>query len=186
MAKKAVELGYRARSVFKLQELDEKFKLLEKGMTVLDLGAFPGSWLQYVSEKIGNRGRAFGVDLTEIQPIANNVITIQEDLYNKDAIQKFLNENNIDTVDIVISDLAPKTSGIQDIDQWKSIELSQGVLEIAKDVLRPKGICVMKILQGADFDEFLKETRKTWKLIKSTKVKASRKSSKEIYVILKK
>ena len=186
LAQKAKELGYRARSVFKLQELDEKFRIIKNGMTVLDLGAAPGSWLQYTSEKIGTKGLAFGIDLTPIEPIADNVITFQEDIFNSDSILQFLNKNNAPLVHVVLSDLAPKTSGIQDIDQWKSIELSEAVLKIADAVLRPKGICVMKILRGSDFDNFLAETRKTWTLIRATKVKASRKSSKEIYVVLRK
>jgi 23S rRNA (uridine2552-2'-O)-methyltransferase len=170
-SRKAVEEGYRARSVYKLKELDERFRLLKKGLTVLDLGAAPGSWLQYVSEKVGSTGKVIGIDLQEIEPVADNVRTLVGDITDY-------------SVDIILSDLAPKTSGIKDVDQWRSLELSASVLEIAEQLLQKNGICVLKILRGADFDEFLQEVRKKWILLRATSVKASRNSSREIYVIL--
>ncbi|PIR53977.1 23S rRNA methyltransferase [Candidatus Peregrinibacteria bacterium CG10_big_fil_rev_8_21_14_0_10_42_8] len=178
-SRRAAEEGYRARSVYKLMELDDKFHIIRSGMTVLDLGAAPGSWLQYAAEEVGSKGRVIGIDLTEIAPI-DNVETYVENITNIEAIQKIVPE----TVDLIISDLAPKTSGIRDVDQWKSIELSQAVVETAQQILRPGGKCILKVLRGADFDDFITECKEKWKKVKITSVQASRDRSNEIYVIL--
>lgn len=178
-SRRAAEEGYRARSVYKLMELDDKFHIIRTGMTVLDLGAAPGSWLQYTAEEVGPKGRVIGIDLTEIEPI-DGVETYVEDITNLEAIQKIVPE----TVDLIISDLAPKTSGIRDVDQWKSIELSQAVVETADQILRPGGKCVLKVLRGADFEDFINECKEKWKKVKITSVQASRDRSNEIYVIL--
>lgn len=178
-SKKAAEEGYRARSVYKLQELDEKFHIIRRGMTVVDLGAAPGSWLQYTAKNVGPKGRVIGIDLQEIEPI-ENVETYIEDITNIEALKNIVPEE----VDLVLSDLAPKTSGIRDVDQWKSIELSQAVVKTAMQILRPGGKCVMKVLRGGDFDEFIAECRESWKKVKVFSVEASRDRSNEIYVIL--
>jgi len=180
-SQKAAEEGYRARSVYKLKELDEKFNLLSTGMIVLDLGAAPGSWLQYASEKVGPKGKVIGIDLKEIESIAPNVSTYVQDITDTDAVQKIIDTN----VDIILSDLAPKTSGVRDVDQWHSIELSQAVAKTAQKFLKSGGMCVLKVLRGGDFDEFLKELKSTWKSVKIADVKASRDRSNEIYIILK-
>ena len=185
-SQKAAAEGYRARSVYKLQELDERFALLAPGMSVLDLGASPGSWLQYVSKKIGPKGKAVGLDLTEIEPVADNVSTYVQDITDTDAVKQILDKEEMKTVDLVLSDLAPSTSGIKDVDQWKSIELSQAVEETAKTFLKPKGICVMKVLRGGDFDKFLSDLKKNWKNVKVTQVKTSRNRSREVYLVIRK
>lgn len=181
-SQKAADEGYRARSVYKLMELDERFHLLKKGMTVLDLGAAPGSWLQYAAEKVGPSGTVIGIDLTPIEPIADNVITKEIDITDEGAVTTAL--HGIPQVDLILSDLAPKTSGVKDVDQWRSIELSEAVLKIAKRVLVSNGTCVMKILQGADYDEFLKKTKEEWKNVKPFTAEASRDRSREIYLVL--
>ncbi|MDA0376407.1 MAG: RlmE family RNA methyltransferase [bacterium] len=181
-SQKAAAEGYRARSVYKLMEIDDRFRLLKPGMTVLDLGAAPGSWCQYASEKVRNtkgEGRVIGIDLTEIEPI-EGVETHVVDIKDTDALEKILPQY----VGLIISDLAPKTSGIQDVDQWKSIELSQVVLDIARKHLKPNGKCVLKILRGADFDAFIRECKKEWETVKTFEARASRDRSKEIYVII--
>ncbi|MDP6562097.1 MAG: RlmE family RNA methyltransferase, partial [Candidatus Peribacteraceae bacterium] len=122
-SQKAAAEGYRARSVYKLMELDEKFRLIKPGMTILDLGAAPGSWSQYAAEILDGNGRVIAIDLTEIEPI-EGVETHIADITDTKALDAILPEK----VDLIISDLAPKTSGIKDIDQWKSVELSQTVL----------------------------------------------------------
>ena len=179
-SRKATEEGYRARSVYKLIEIDEKFRLLHTGMTVVDLGAAPGSWLQYVVQKVGSKGTAIGVDLTEIEPI-EGADTFVADITDKDALDSILPEN----FGLIISDLAPKTSGRKDIDQWKSIELSQSVLDVARDRLKPNGKCVMKILRGEDFDEFIRDCKEEFQNVITFSAKASRDRSREIYVIVK-
>ncbi|MBT4119912.1 MAG: RlmE family RNA methyltransferase [Candidatus Peribacter sp.] len=178
-SRRAAEEGYRARSVYKLMEIDDRFRLLKPGMSVLDLGAAPGSWSQYAAEQVGPKGKVTSVDLSEIEPI-EGVTTFVADITDNDALDKILPE----MVGLVISDLAPKTSGIQDVDQWKSIELSQSVLETVRKRLKPGGKCVIKVLRGADFDEFLKECKEEWTEVKTFQARASRDRSKEIYVIL--
>ncbi len=185
-SQRAAAEGFRARSVYKLQELDARFRLLKPGMTLIDCGAAPGSWLQYVSIKIGPKGKAVGIDLTEIEPVADNVHLYQADMTDMAAIQKILANENITSVDVVLSDIAPSTSGVKDVDQWRSIELSQAVLALAGTVLKPHGKCVMKVFRGADFDEFLRDIKRLWKNVRVVTVKATRDRSREVYVVCEK
>jgi 23S rRNA (uridine2552-2'-O)-methyltransferase len=180
-SQKAAAEGYRARSVYKLIELDERFRLIKPGMTVVDLGAAPGSWAQYISEVQDGSGRVIAIDLTEIEPI-EGVETYVADITDTDALDRILP----DQVGLIVSDLAPKTSGIGDIDQWKSIELSQAVVDVMRERLRSGGKCVMKVLRGADFDEFIRECKSEFAEVKTFQASASRDRSKEIYVIIKK
>lgn len=181
-SRKAAEEGYRARSVYKLMELDQKFRLLNTGMTIIDCGAAPGSWLQYVSQKIGSEGKAIGIDLQEIDEIAENVETHLCDMTDLDSVSGLLEGKKLD---LVLSDAAPSTSGIADVDQWRSIELCQMVIEIAKQYLKPGGTCAMKVLRGADFDEFLAGLKRDWKMVKVAHVRASRDRSREVFVVLR-
>jgi len=191
-SKKAAEEGYRARSVYKLMELDERFRLLKPGMRVLDLAAAPGSWLQYESQRIGTKGLAIGIDLTEIKPVAENVVTFQADVTDLKTISPVLAEHlkqisqAPQTFDIVLSDIAPATSGIRDVDQWRSIELNQSVLEVAHQWLKPGGFCVLKVFRGADFDAFLREVKANWKDVRMAFAQASRDRSKEVYLVMRK
>ncbi len=185
-SQKAAAEGFRARSVYKLQELDTKFRLLRPGMTVLDCGAAPGSWLQYVSQKIGPQGKAIGIDLAPIEPIADNVRLYQADMLETETIERILQDENIVKVDLVLSDIAPSTTGVKDVDQWRSIELSQAVLAVAETFLKPRGRCVMKVFRGADFDEFLGDVKRHWKHVKVATAKASRDRSREVYVVCEK
>lgn len=182
-SQKAHAEGFRARSVYKLQQLDERFKLLKPGMKVLDIGAAPGSWLQYASKKIGGTGQVLGVDLQEIDHVAGNVRTVMGDIQDAQLIETQLKELGWPKADIILSDIAPNTSGIKDVDQWRSIELSQMVVEVAKKWLKPRGWLVMKVFRGADFDEFIAEVKSAFKLVKVASVKASRDRSREVYVV---
>ncbi|MDD5751884.1 MAG: RlmE family RNA methyltransferase [Candidatus Peribacteraceae bacterium] len=183
-SKKAAKEGFRARSVYKLMELDDRFSLLKHGMTVLDLGAAPGSWLQYTSKRIGTKGRAIGIDITPIESIGENVSTHAQDISDANAVAAILDAAKIKTVDLVLSDIAPSTSGVRDVDQWRSIELNQAVVDIAERFLKPGGVCVLKVFRGADFDSFLFKLKQTWKKVKPAQVAASRDRSKEIYIVL--
>lgn len=183
-SKKAAQEGFRARSVYKLMELDDRFSLLKHGMTVLDLGAAPGSWLQYTSKRIGAKGRAIGIDLTPIEPIEENVSTHEQNVTDASAVAAILDAAKIKTVDLVLSDIAPSTSGVRDVDQWRSIELNQAVVDIAERFLKPGGVCVLKVFRGADFDSFLFKLKQTWKKVKPAQVAASRDRSKEIYIVM--
>ncbi|MDD5040878.1 MAG: RlmE family RNA methyltransferase [Candidatus Peribacteraceae bacterium] len=198
-SRKAAQEGYRARSVYKLMELDERFHLLKPGQTVLDLAAAPGSWLQYASKRIGPKGLAIGFDLTPIKPIAPNVITIQTDISDiknmNSSIESLLKQHTFltsltsqtsRTFDLVLSDIAPSTSGIRDVDQWRSIELNQAVLAIAERWLKSGGHCVLKVFRGADFDAFLREVKTQWKDVRIATPRASRDRSKEVYLVMRK
>ena len=182
-SKRAAAEGYRARSVYKLQQLDERFQLLRTGMTVLDLGAAPGSWLQYTSKKIGSTGIALGLDLKEIAHINGNVKTAQCDITDLAAVQQALTKIERKTVDIVLSDLAPNTTGIKDVDQWRSVELNRSVLTIASAVLRPRGIVVMKVFRGKSFDAFVIDVKRQLQHVKVLTVDATRDRSREVYVL---
>lgn len=182
--------GYKARSAFKLQEIQERFKILHRDDLVLDLGAAPGSFLQYASKIIGHKGAALGLDLQEIELATYpNIITHICDIYNDEKVDQiitnFLHQHSSTgrTFDAIISDLAPKTTGQKDIDQWRSVELNQQVLKIAKRHLKKSGNCLMKIFQGADFDDFLKEVKRHFKKVKINKPKAVRDRSFEVYLI---
>ncbi|MFA7681878.1 MAG: RlmE family RNA methyltransferase [Candidatus Peribacteraceae bacterium] len=182
-SRRAAKEGYRARSVYKLMELDERLRLLKPGMIVLDLGAAPGSWLQYTVEKIGPKGKSIGVDLQPIESIAG-ATTYQQDVTDAEGVAAILQKEKVAKVDLILSDLAPSTSGIRDVDQWRSIELNQAVIAIAQRFLKPGGVCVMKVLRGADFDQFLKDLKSQWKKVRTAQVQASRDRSKEIYIII--
>ena len=176
---KAKTEGYRARSAFKLIEINNKFRIFRKGQSVLDLGSAPGSWLQVIQKKVGNNGKIVGIDLQEIKPLGNNVAVYQTNIFS-DIIEDLLISEKFD---VITSDLAPKTSGIKDVDQWKSIELNQQVFEFAKKHLKPKGTIVLKVFVGADFQEFLKELKTYFKTVSTFKPKACRDRSFETYLI---
>jgi len=175
---KAKKEGYRARSVYKLFELNKKYNLIKNSDKVLDIGAAPGSWLQACSN-LANF--VLGVDIQEIKTLkANNVKTLKLDINNKDILDKIEGKFNV-----VISDVAPKTSGIRDIDQDKSLQLSKRAFFIAKNNLFENGNFLCKIFQSAEVDKFINELRKYFKFVKTSKPVASRKHSKEIYIICK-
>lgn len=185
-SQRAAKEGYRARSVYKLMELDERFNLLQPGMTVVDLGAAPGSWLQYTSKMIGPKGMAFGFDLTEIQPIEENVKTFKKDISDTYGVEEILRTEGVREADIVLSDIAPNTSGVKDLDQYRSVELATACLTIANHLLKPNGKCVVKVFRGADFDEFFGKLKLDWQEPKIVEVEASRDRSREVYVMVRK
>lgn len=179
-SRKAQAEGYRARSVYKLQELDERFRLFAKARSVLDLGACPGSWLQYVTKNV--HGTIIGVDVQPIEPI-DGVKLFQEDITDLEALNKIFIQEGVKKFDVIISDLAPKTSGVKDVDQWRSIELSNAVLDVAHKFLHPNGTVVMKVFRGSDFDEWFTDVKTQFEFSKVVIVKASRDRSREVYVV---
>ncbi len=182
-SQRAAKEGYRARSVYKLMELNDRFGLIEPAMHVLDIGAAPGSWLQYVSKQVGQSGMVIGIDLKEIDHVGNNVKTFVCDLTDHAAVEKVLGSVGWKKADLILSDIAPNTSGIKDVDQWKSVELSRLVLESALKFLAPRGSLVMKVFRGKSFDKFVSEVKDHFPAIKVVTVKASRDRSREVYVI---
>jgi 23S rRNA (uridine2552-2'-O)-methyltransferase len=143
-SQRAAKEGYRARSVYKLMELDDKFGLIKSGMTVIDLGAAPGSWMQYTAKKVGKNGMVYRFDLQKIVPVADNVKTFVMDITDKFALEDALRNEGVREADLVLSDIAPNTSGIKDYDQARSIELAQATIAIASDMLVPGGFFAVK------------------------------------------
>ena len=168
--------GFRARSVFKLQFINDKYRLIKKNDKILDLGGFPGSWMQYCS----NLGTfVVGVDIKKIDSIPNTKFNLGNIKDNKivNEIEKY------GKYDLVLSDLAPNTSGKLSLDQARSIELCQTALNIVKKTLKRKGNFVFKIFQGEDFNEFLKEVKEHFSFVRSVKPVGSKKDSKEMYIV---
>lgn len=181
---KAKEAGYRARSAFKLQAIDEKYHLLKSGMKVLDLGAAPGSFLQYISEKIGEKGIAIGIDLQEIEDLElPNVKAYVGDIFDEELYKKCVQENGLNQFDLITSDLAPKTTGIPFVDGGASLDLSLQVLEVARKYLRRGGGVVMKILPGFNEGDLIGEVKKDFKQVRKYRPQAVRKTSGESYIV---
>ncbi|MBS3171763.1 RlmE family RNA methyltransferase [Candidatus Woesearchaeota archaeon] len=178
--KKAKEEGYRARSAYKLFELNKKYNLIKRSDRVLDLGCNPGSWLQAAS-KISN-GLVVGVDILPVKEI-KNVNFIQANVTDKKTIDMIKSISN--EFDVILSDMAPKTSGIKELDHNKSIYLSEKALEIAENLLVNNGNFLCKVFQGEFFKEFLDNIKKKFEFVKSSKPESSRRESKEIYIIAK-
>lgn len=180
--KKAKDEGYLARSAYKLIELDDKRKLLSKGDRVLDLGCFPGSWLQVVERRIGPKGTAVGVDLQRVEHrFGPTVQTIQSDFLAQDP--SHLVELAGGPFDTVLSDMAPATRGAGDAE--RSITMCHDVLGVAMKVLRPGGRLAMKILEGSGYPELLQTTRELFEDVRALKPKATRSVSREIFVTAK-
>ncbi len=180
----AKEKGYRARSAFKLLEIQAKFHIIKSGQMVLDLGAAPGSFLQIISKIIGQKGFVLGVDLKEIDPFQEkNVTTMVEDIFNTDSILKFMKSRNFEKADLVTSDLAPNTSGIRDLDQGRSAELTESAFEIASKVLKKGGSFVAKVFQGEDLYGVMKRLKSSFGKVSLYKPDACRDRSFETYIV---
>jgi 23S rRNA (uridine2552-2'-O)-methyltransferase len=174
--------GYRARSAYKLIEIDEKFSIFKNGISVIDLGAAPGSWSQYSTKKIKN-GRVVSIDLKEMEPI-NRISQIKGDFTeeeSKEKIKKLFNSK----VDVVLSDMAVNTTGIKNIDAIYTGELCIEAMLFSKEILTNKGIFVSKIFMGGTFNEIIVKAKSIFKDIKVFKPKSSRKDSKESFIICK-
>ncbi len=181
--KRAKKEDYPARSVYKLKEMDKKFNLFKRGQKVLDLGASPGSWTKYAKERIGREGEVVAVDLNPLKiPLGNEIIFYQGDILNRDEeLDEILKEKS--PFDIVMSDMAPKTTGIRITDQTRSLELAEMALEISREFLKKDGIFIVKIFNGPDVPGFQKRVRNFFKTLKTYKPKSSRSESKETYIL---
>lgn len=178
---KAKRDGYVARSAYKLEEIDKKHRLLRKGNLVLDLGCSPGSWLQYAAGKVGEQGQVLGVDLQTVKlSLPKNVKVLQADIFEMTV--KDL-EMNGDMVDVILSDMAPKTTGIRDTDAQRSYALNQQVLELSGDLLRPHGTLLVKAFQGAPLEQLRREFSSSFAQVKLCKPKSSRSESVEIFLL---
>ena len=172
--------GYRARSAYKLIEIDNKFKIFKGGITVIDIGAAPGSWSQY-AEKVTKSGRLISIDLKKMEPIGNTV-QIQGD-FTDEIIQDEIKKYTTTKVDVVMSDMAVNTTGIKNIDSIQTGELCKEAMFFAKDMLKENGFFISKIFMGGTFNEIVAEGKKYFKEVKVFKPKSSRKDSKESFII---
>ena len=172
--------GYRARSAYKLIEIDEKYKIFKGGLTVIDIGAAPGSWSQY-AEKTAKNGKLISIDLKKMEPIGSS-IQIQGD-FTEGNVQEEIKKNTISKVDVVMSDMAVNTTGIKNIDSIQTGELCKEAMFFAKDLLKGNGFFISKIFMGGTFNEIVAEGKKYFKEVKVFKPKSSRKDSKESFII---
>ena len=174
--------GYRARSAYKLKEIDEKFRIFKGGMSVVDIGASPGSWSQYVA-KVVKSGKIISIDLKEMENI-ENTLQIQGDFTlvdTQDQIKEYLKRKP----DVVMSDMAVNTTGIKNIDSIQTGELCKEAMVFSKDVISEKGFFISKIFMGSTFNEIVALGKKIFKEVKVFKPKSSRKDSKESFIICK-
>ncbi len=181
--KKAKEEGFAARSVYKLEEIDKKFKVFRRGQTVLDLGAAPGSWSQFASQKVGENGRVLGVDLSPVTVSLPNAVFIQADLYDLNLEEVFREHGFVPPFDLVISDMAPKTTGIKSADQAKSMALCELALDVALRFLKPGGTFVCKFFQSGEFGQLRNAIKKEFERVEALKPESTRSISKEIFLI---
>ena len=174
--------GYRARSAYKIKEIDEKFKIFKGGMSVIDIGAAPGSWSQYVS-KIVKNGKIISIDLKEIEDI-HNTLQIQGDFTSTET-QNQVKDYLKNKPDVVMSDMAINTTGIKNVDSIQTGELCKEAMIFSKDVISEKGFFISKIFMGSTFNEIVALGKKIFKEVKVFKPKSSRKDSKESFIICK-
>jgi 23S rRNA (uridine2552-2'-O)-methyltransferase len=180
--KKAQQEGYRSRAVYKLLELQEKDKLFKPGMVVVDLGAAPGGWSQIIVKAVGSKGRVIAMDILPMEPISG-VEFIQGDFTEDAVFNELLALLGKSHVDWVVSDMAPNISGIDSVDQPRSMLLAELAYDFALQVLDKNGGLLMKVFQGEGFDNFLKQIKQSFKKVIIRKPKASRGRSSEVYIL---
>ena len=174
--------GYRARSVYKLIEIDKKFKVFKNGISILDIGAAPGSWSQYAAKAVKS-GIIISIDLKKIEPI-NDIILIEGDFTELNTQEK-IKKNLLKPIDVVMSDMAVNTTGIKNIDAIQTGELCKEAMKFSKDIISKKGFFISKIFMGINFHEIVALGKKIFKDVKVFKPKSSRKDSKENFIICK-
>ncbi len=180
---KAKAENYAARSAFKLEEIDRRFRLLRPGQTVLDLGAAPGSWSQYASKRVGANGRVIGIDLQAVKVSLANAVFVEANLLDASLPAVLAGTGTAPPFDIVLSDMAPKTTGVKITDQARSLELCEIALTAASDFLREGGSFVCKLFHGEDFDAFRARLRESFAKVEVLRPKSTRKESKEVFFI---
>ena len=174
--------GLRSRAVFKLEEIQGRDRLFSPGMTVVDLGAAPGSWSQYAVEQIGLQGQVIACDILPMDPIAG-VDFLQGDFREEAVLNALLARVGEDKVDVLLSDMAPNMTGTPEVDIPRSMYLVELALDMCRQVLAPKGSFVVKVFQGEGFDEFLREVRQRFNVVRVRKPDSSRSRSREVYIV---
>lgn len=181
--KKAKKDNYLARSIYKLEEIDKKYKVMQKGNRVVDLGYHPGSWMQYTARKIGPEGMAVGIDIRPLNKALlplKNVKIFEKDIFD---VQTTEDLGESDKFDVVISDMAPNTTGIKSVDQDRSLNLVEKVFEILPVFLKANGNLVIKVFDSHAAQAYLKSQKKLFKEFQFLKPKSTRSVSKEFFVI---
>ncbi|ALM90792.1 MULTISPECIES: 23S rRNA (uridine(2552)-2'-O)-methyltransferase RlmE [Alteromonas] len=179
---KAQKQGKRSRAFFKLEEIQQKDKLISTGNTVVDLGAAPGGWSQLASELVGDNGQVIACDILPMDSIVG-VDFLQGDFRDEAVLNALLNRIGGNTVDIVLSDMAPNLSGNASVDQAGSMYLCELALDMCHQVLKPGGSFVIKVFQGEGFDAYLRALRDAFTTIKTRKPDSSRSRSREVYLV---
>ncbi len=182
--REATRLGYRSRAAFKLIELAERDRLFRPGMSVVDLGAAPGSWTQVLREKLGRRARIVALDLLDMAPLPG-VVEVKGDFRDDSVLAELEAALEGHKVDLVVSDLAPNLSGIESADQARAVHLGELALEFATRWLEPGGDLVVKAFQGEGFQDFQRELQQHFGKVYVRKPKASRDRSREVYLVAK-
>ncbi len=175
--------GWRSRAVFKLEEIDRKERLLEPGAVCLDLGAAPGAWSQYARRRVGRPGRVIATDILPMEPL-DGVEFVQGD-FRDEAVAEGIRALLERPVDVVLSDMAPNMSGVDAVDQPRSMYLSELALEMAERVLKPGGSALIKVFQGSGFQELVSASRRRFAKVRLSKPQASRSRSPEMYLLAK-
>lgn len=180
--KQAQREGYRSRAVFKLLEIQERDRILKPGQVVVDLGSAPGGWSQLARKLVGPDGKVIALDLLVMEPLPG-VAFIQGDFREETVLNRLRELLDGRPVDLVISDMAPNVTGMAAVDQPRAIYLCELALDFAREVLKPGGGMVVKVFQGEGFDHYLRELRTAFAKVVTRKPKASRPSSREVYLV---
>lgn len=180
--RKSQSEGYRSRAIYKLKEMDDKYNILKNGISLIDLGAAPGSWSQYAAKKIKN-GKILSIDLLSMDKI-ENTFQIKGD-FMEESCQKKIKEYFNNKVDVIMSDMAVSTTGNKYIDSFSTGELSLSAMKFSKEILKSKGIFISKFFMGSAFNDIIKNAKKTFVQVRIYKPKASKKESRESYIICK-
>ena len=180
----AKQAGYRARSAYKLKQIQKKFMVLKEGSFVVDLGAAPGGWSQVAKEIVGENGIVIGMDLSPIQPI-KGITFLQGDMTKEASLEELIEILGDKKADVVLSDMSPDISGNYSVDQARSIYLGEQALITAEALLKPGGNFICKVFSGEDLQDFIEIISKKFNIVKQFSPPASRKKSSEIYIIAK-
>lgn len=178
----AQKRGYRSRAFFKIEEIQNKDKLLKPGMTVVDLGAAPGGWSQYAAEIVGDEGQVIACDILPMDSLPG-VNFLQGDFREEAVLEALLTRIKPDMVDVVMSDMAPNMSGNLASDQPRAMYLVELALDMCRQVLAPNGSFAVKVFQGEGFDQYLADIRSMFKVVKIRKPDSSRDRSREVYIV---
>ena len=174
--------GYRSRASYKLIELQEKDKILKPGQVVVDLGAAPGGWSQVAAGIVGEHGKVLAMDILEMDAL-HGVDFLQGDFREQEVLEALIGLLEGREVDVVLSDIAPNTSGVRAVDQPRSMYLCELALDFARNTLKPGGSFATKIFQGEGFDNYIRDTRNSFTRVVTRKPKSSRPKSREVYVV---